>query len=123
MINAKELARQLDRFLKSPTCQDARVVVKLPQGEFHSPDGQFEILYISLFDNNIIHKGTIPFSKESPTKNFRYAMTLTFQPFNRKLSPFDKTSIQIKRILGWRIKELSKRYKVSERTIYRTLKL
>jgi hypothetical protein len=41
MINAKELARQLDRFLKSPTCQDARVVVKLPQGEFHSPDGQF----------------------------------------------------------------------------------
>ena len=34
MISAKELARQLDRFLKSPTCQDARVVVKLPQGEF-----------------------------------------------------------------------------------------
>ena len=44
MINAKELARQLDRFLKSPTCQDDRVVVKLPQGEFHSPDGQFDIL-------------------------------------------------------------------------------
>ena len=43
MINAKELARQLDRFLKSPTCQDARVVVKLPQGEFHSPDGYFDI--------------------------------------------------------------------------------
>tara|TARA_R110000796_G_scaffold185672_1_gene302524 strand:+ start:1640 stop:2545 length:906 start_codon:yes stop_codon:yes gene_type:complete len=40
-----------------------------------------------LFDNNIIHKGTIPFAKESPTKNFRYAMTLTFQPINRKLSP------------------------------------
>ena len=54
MINAKELARQLDRFLKSPTCQDARVVVKLPQGEFHSPDGQFDILSISLFENNII---------------------------------------------------------------------
>ena len=46
MINAKELARQLDKFLKSPTCQDARVVVKLPQGEFHSPDGQFDILSI-----------------------------------------------------------------------------
>ena len=54
MINAKELARQLDRFLKSPTCQDARVVVKLPQGEFRSPDGQFDILSISLFENNII---------------------------------------------------------------------
>ena len=58
MINArKELAEnedRLDRFLKSPTCQDARVVVKLPQGskkiidEFHSPDGQFDILSISL---------------------------------------------------------------------------
>ena len=54
MINAKELARQLDRFLKSPTCQEARVVVKLPQGEFHSPDGQFDILSITLFENNII---------------------------------------------------------------------
>ena len=54
MINAKELARQLDRFLKSPTCQDARVVVKLPRGEFHSPDGQFDILSITLFENNII---------------------------------------------------------------------
>jgi hypothetical protein len=28
--------------------------VKLPQGEFHSPDGQFDILSISLFENNII---------------------------------------------------------------------
>jgi len=54
MINAKELARQLDRFLKSPTCQEARVVVQLPQGEFHSPDGQFDILSITLFENNII---------------------------------------------------------------------
>ena len=57
MISAKELAKQLDNFLKSPTCQDARDVVKLPQGEFRSPDGQFDILSISLFDNNII--GTI----------------------------------------------------------------
>ena len=54
MLSAKELAKQLDNFLKSPTCQDARVVVKLPQGEFHSPDGQFDILSITLFENNII---------------------------------------------------------------------
>ena len=54
MINAKELARQLDRFLKSPTCQEARVVVKLPQGEFRSPDGHFDIFSITLFENNII---------------------------------------------------------------------
>ena len=54
MINAKELAKQLNNFLKSPTCQNARVQVKLPQGEFHSPDGHFDILSISLFENNII---------------------------------------------------------------------
>ena len=54
MLSAKELAKQLDNFLKSPTCQDARVVVKLPQGDFHSPDGQFDILSITLFENNII---------------------------------------------------------------------
>ena len=54
MINAKELAKQLNNFLKSPTCQNARVQVKLPRGEFHSPDGQFDILAISLFENNII---------------------------------------------------------------------
>ena len=54
MINANELARQLDKFLKSPTCQNARVQVKLPRGEFHSPDGHFDILSISLFENNII---------------------------------------------------------------------
>ena len=54
MINAKELANQLNNFLKSPTCQNARVQVKLPRGEFHSPDGQFYILSMSLFENNII---------------------------------------------------------------------
>jgi Mor family transcriptional regulator len=42
---------------------------------------------------------------------------------NKKISKFEKTAIQIKRILGWRIKDLSKRYKVSKRTIYRKLKL
>jgi len=34
-----------------------------------------------LFDNNIIHKGTIP------VEGFRYAMTLQFQPINKKLNP------------------------------------
>jgi len=54
MINAKELALQLDRFLKSPTCQSARVMVKLPDGEFRSPDGCFDIISIELFENNLI---------------------------------------------------------------------
>ena len=56
MINAKELALQLDRFLKSPTCQNARVMIKLPAGEYRSPDGCVDIKAISLFENNLIGK-------------------------------------------------------------------
>ena len=54
MISAKELALQLDRFLQSPTCRNARIQVKLPQGEFRSPDGHFDIKSISLLQNNLI---------------------------------------------------------------------
>ena len=54
MISAKELALQLDRFLESPTCQNARIQVKLPRGEFRSPDGFFDIKNISLLQNNLI---------------------------------------------------------------------
>ncbi len=54
MISAKELALQLDRFLKSPTCQNARVQVKLPQGEYRSPDGYIDIRSIYLLQNNLI---------------------------------------------------------------------
>ena len=54
MINGKELAKQLERFLVSPTCQDARVMVKLPQGEYHSPDGCVDIKSINLYENNLI---------------------------------------------------------------------
>ena len=53
-LPANELAKQLDRFLKSPTCQGARVQVKLPQGDFRSPDGHFDIKSITLFENNVI---------------------------------------------------------------------
>ena len=44
---------QLEKFLKSPACQNARVQVKLPQGEFHSPDGYFDVHSITLMENNI----------------------------------------------------------------------
>ena len=54
MINAKELALQLDRFLKSPTAQQARVQVKVPHGEFKSPDGHFDIKGIYMLQNNLI---------------------------------------------------------------------
>ena len=54
MISAKELALQLDRFLQSPTCQNARIQVKLPRGEFRSTDGHFDIISISRLQNNLI---------------------------------------------------------------------
>ena len=54
MISAKELALQLDRFLQSPTAQQARVQVKVPHGEFKSPDGHFDIKAIYMLQNNLI---------------------------------------------------------------------
>ena len=54
MISGKIMAEQLEKFLKSPTCQNARVQVRLPQGEFHSPDGYFDIISMSLMENNIL---------------------------------------------------------------------
>ena len=54
MINAKELALQLDRFLQAPTAQQARVQVKVPHGEFKSPDGHFDIKSIYMLQNNLI---------------------------------------------------------------------
>jgi len=54
MINGKEFIRQIEKFIKSPICKDARVQVKLPQGEFRSADGFFDIKRIYLMQNNII---------------------------------------------------------------------
>ena len=54
MISGKELAKQLENFLESPVCQSARVQVKLPGGEFRSPDGFFDIKSIHLLQNNVI---------------------------------------------------------------------
>ena len=59
MISGKLLAKQLDKFLLSPTCQNARVQVKVPHGEFRSPDGHFDILSVSLIENNLLgHRET-----------------------------------------------------------------
>ena len=70
MISGKMLAQQLEKFLTSPVCQNARVQVKLPKGEFHSPDGHFDILSMTLFENNIIgaresHRLVIEIAAES----------------------------------------------------------
>ena len=56
MISGKLLAQQLEKFLKSPVCQNARVMVRLPHGEFRSPDGYFDILSVSLMENNILNQ-------------------------------------------------------------------
>ena len=54
MISGKEFAQQLEKFLKSPVCQNARLQVKLPRGEYKSPDGFFDIKKIYLLENNAI---------------------------------------------------------------------
>jgi len=54
MICGKEFARQLENFLKSPVCQNARLQVKLPRGEYKSADGFFDIKKIYLMENNVL---------------------------------------------------------------------
>ena len=54
MISWKEFIKQIEKFLKAEVCKEARVQVKLPQGEFKSPDGFFDIKKIYLLQNNLI---------------------------------------------------------------------
>ena len=53
-MKAKELRQYLDKFLVSPAAQQARVQVKVPHGEFKSPDGHFDIKAIHMLQNNMI---------------------------------------------------------------------
>ena len=54
MISGKEFIKQIEKFLKAEVCKEARIQVKLPQGEFKSPDGFFDIKKIYLLQNNLI---------------------------------------------------------------------
>ena len=54
MISGKEFAQQLEKFFKSPVCQNARIQVKLPYGEYKAVDGFFDIKKIYLLENNVI---------------------------------------------------------------------
>ena len=54
MISGKEFIKQIAKFVKSPVCKEARVQVKLPRGEFISPDGFFDIKKIYLLQNNLL---------------------------------------------------------------------
>ena len=54
MISGKEFIKQLSKFIESPVCKEARIQVKVPHGEFKSPDGFFDIKKIYLLQNNVI---------------------------------------------------------------------
>ena len=41
---------------------------------------------------------------------------------NVKISDWERMGVKFKRFFGWSIKDLSQRYGVTKRTIYRTLK-
>jgi len=59
MISGKVLAQVLDKICKSPVGQNARIQVRLPRGEFHSPDGFFDVKEINVMENNILgHRET-----------------------------------------------------------------
>jgi len=47
MIRGKHFRQMLDKFLADPTCQEARVQVQLPNGEF------MDISEISLLENKL----------------------------------------------------------------------
>ena len=51
MISGKILAQVLDKICKSPIGQNARVQIRLPRGEFHSPDGFFDVKEINVMEN------------------------------------------------------------------------
>jgi hypothetical protein len=48
MINGKTFRHALDKFFHSPVCQDARVQIELPNGQF------FDITGAKLLENKII---------------------------------------------------------------------
>ena len=54
MISGKILSQVLDKICKSPIGQNARVQIRLPRGEFHSPDGFFDVKEINVMENNIL---------------------------------------------------------------------
>ena len=44
----------MSKFIESPVCKEARIQVKVPYGEFKSPDGFFDVKKIYLLQNNVI---------------------------------------------------------------------
>jgi hypothetical protein len=48
MVNGKTFRHELDKFFKSPVCQDARVQVELPNKEL------YDIVGMDLLENNLL---------------------------------------------------------------------
>ena len=55
MLNTKLLVQQLNKMMKNSTAaQEARIQIKLPRGEFRSPDGYFDVVKVSMIENNML---------------------------------------------------------------------
>ena len=55
MLKAKELARALSKIMKnSEVGKNARIQVRLPQGEYRSHDGFFDVVEVKLMQNNVL---------------------------------------------------------------------
>ena len=60
MLRAKDLATALEKIMsKSEVGKNARIQVQLPQGEYRSPDGFFDVVEVKLMQNNVLgHRET-----------------------------------------------------------------
>ena len=60
MLKARDLATALEKImLKSEVGKNARIQVQLPQGEYRSPDGFFDVVEVKLMQNNVLgHRET-----------------------------------------------------------------
>ena len=55
MLKAKELASALAKIMKnSEVGKNARIQVRLPQGEYRSVDGFFDVVEVKLMQNNVL---------------------------------------------------------------------
>ena len=60
MLKAKDLATALEKImLNSEVGKNARIQVQLPQGEYRSVDGFFDVVEVKLLQNNVLgHRET-----------------------------------------------------------------
>ena len=55
MLKAKELASALAKIMEnSEVGKNARIQVRLPQGEYRYPDGFFDVVEVKLMQNNVL---------------------------------------------------------------------